>query len=442
MRSPSVETIWLRSVIAAVVVTALWTAPVHAGDLWDSVTQKSVTQTQIQGGSQPGVNFRGGLGVPLPPGGASGGTVASVSVAGGGGCTTGDFASEFKAMFNADALGDYFKGIASSAISAAPMLLLCYASPTLCDQVKHFKTMAQGVLAVRSAECQAIESAAMDAGKRMGKARQSQCIDEKTAGGAGMVEALDACKDAGSEWTGIDLKPLTSGMDVVQEALKRTGASEDVQKLAKAVLGDVRVTGSGASKKVEFTPMPEDGTEKQWGTYYQGYAVAFDAVLETVKAGGTPTLEELQKVSAPGVPMTPLMLRQIASLEPGPQFVARQKYVSALTYGKYIDSLHGLKVKLSDASRIAANTSQNHEALDRQTKVVDTTLDRVRALKSAADQAADALADAQVANAAARQKALTTNPPASKGGVVGAPSTTDGPALDLGGGLRATPRRP
>ena len=60
----------------------------------------------------------------------------------GAGCGITDFVGEFKAMFSTQALESYFEGLIGTAIASAPLVLLCYASPTLCDAYKHFKQMA------------------------------------------------------------------------------------------------------------------------------------------------------------------------------------------------------------------------------------------------------------------------------------------------------------
>ena len=57
------------------------------------------------------------------------------------GCSGFDLASSFNSTFSEQILADYLKNISSSAIAAAPMLLLEYASPTLADIVKHFNAM-------------------------------------------------------------------------------------------------------------------------------------------------------------------------------------------------------------------------------------------------------------------------------------------------------------
>jgi hypothetical protein len=83
-------------------------------------------------------------------------------VSGSKGCSGFDFASSFNSAFSEQILTDYLKGISSSAMAAAPMLLLEYVSPTLADIVKHFNAMTNMRLGLRYAQCEDIEKAAGD----------------------------------------------------------------------------------------------------------------------------------------------------------------------------------------------------------------------------------------------------------------------------------------
>src|SRR2546430_4388679 len=152
-------------IVAAVVALLLVGLIGRAGAvaLWDQTVTNSTPQSQFQlyeGTGQSGLNYRGGAGLPLPAPSGGGGTVGAISGSTGTGCGI-DFAAEFKALFDVNALESYFKGLASSAISAAPLVLMCYVSPTLCDAYKHFKSMASGLLQPRAAQWQAGAAAAL-----------------------------------------------------------------------------------------------------------------------------------------------------------------------------------------------------------------------------------------------------------------------------------------
>ncbi|PYM55808.1 MAG: hypothetical protein DMD79_22350 [Candidatus Rokuibacteriota bacterium] len=196
---------WVRSLARAAAMALAVVAgpdPAHA-DLWDTLVSGSVTATQIDvtRGDQTGLTWRGGPQLSLPSGG--GGPVVRVEAGAGGGCGITDFVSEFKAMFSTQALENYFEGLIGTAIASAPLVLLCYASPTLCDAYKHFKSMTSEVLSLRAGECRAVEQAAANLGTSLNRQQQLACIDERIAAGDPSWVALDACK-ASSQSTTLD----------------------------------------------------------------------------------------------------------------------------------------------------------------------------------------------------------------------------------------------
>src|SRR5256712_9041330 len=295
-------------IVAAVVALVLVNAVSRAGavDLWDQTVTNSTPQSQFQlyeGTGQSGLNYRGGAGLPLPAPSGGGGTVGAISGSTGTGCGI-DFAAEIKALFDVNALESYFRGLASSAISAAPLVLMCYVSPTLCDAYKHFKSMASGLLQARAAECQAVEAAALDYGSRMAKKPELQCIQEKTAAGGPRSVAQDDCRAVGStELVGFDFGKV-SDINIVDDGLKQVGAADDTQRFANSILGDVGFRGSSSGRRHDFKKLQPEGLEQEWGRLYQDYAQQLTALVDQVKTGGTPTVEDLQTVSAPGLPVT------------------------------------------------------------------------------------------------------------------------------------------
>ena len=182
------------AVTVAVAMVVAIGPPAAQADLWDTLVTGSVTATQIDvtRGAQTGLTWRGGPQLSLPSGG--GGAVVRVEAGVGAGCGITDFVGEFKAMFSTQALESYFEGLIGTAIASAPLVLLCYASPTLCDAYKHFKQMASEVLSLRAGECRAVEEAAASLGTSLNRQQQLACIDERIAAGDPSWVALDACK--------------------------------------------------------------------------------------------------------------------------------------------------------------------------------------------------------------------------------------------------------
>jgi hypothetical protein len=94
----------VSAVAVFVLVLAGSVGETGATDLWSQMVTKSTPQSQFQlfeSTAQSGLNYRTRAGLPLPAGG--GGTIGAISGSTGKGCGI-DFAGEFKALFDANAL--------------------------------------------------------------------------------------------------------------------------------------------------------------------------------------------------------------------------------------------------------------------------------------------------------------------------------------------------
>src|SRR5258708_21674075 len=142
----------------------------------------------------------------------------------------------------------------------------------------------------------------------MAKSRDVQCTEEKTPAGTPRYVAQDECRAVGrTELIGFDFGKV-SDLDIVDDGLKQVGADDDTQRFAKAVLGDVSFKSSGDGRRQEFKKLQPDGLEQEWGRLYQDYGQQLTTLVDQVKTGGPPTIDDLQKVSAPGTPLTRSLL--------------------------------------------------------------------------------------------------------------------------------------
>jgi hypothetical protein len=419
---------WLALLVAAF---ALWPVSARA-DLWDQMVEGTVTPGSVQtysGAGQTGIIWRGPSS-QLPQ--AGGGTVGSVQIGTGRGCGLADFGAEIRALFNEDALAGYFKSIAASAINSAPLVLLCYASPTLCDAYKHFKQMASGLLQARAAECQAVEQAAMGVGERMRKKQELACIEEKMQGGLTMTQALDACRGPDIKLVGYDLKP-TDSLDVTGAVLDKVGASQETKDFARAILGDVRLrAGAGGGREIILVGPAQINT--QWARTFETYSAAVDAALAEVAAGRTPTLQQIRQISVPGRPITVAELRHFALLDPPQREVAKQKLAAALTTARLTHQLDELKAELENGRQLASQTNQAQDVLEAQIRQLEHAIQRLKHLRENQDAIIDVVAsiagEARQKREETARDLLPTLPPKS------APATGPGPGgFGLGGGL-------
>jgi hypothetical protein len=413
-------------------VVAGGTVPAQA-DLWDTLVEGSVTAAQIDvtRGDQTGLTWRGGPQMSLPSRG--GGPVVRVEAGVGGGCGITDFVSEFKAMFSTQALESYFDGLIDTAIASAPLVLLCYASPTLCDAYKHFKQMTSEVLNLRAGECRAVEQAAANLGTSLNRQEQLACIDERIAAGDPSWVALDACK-AESQTTTLDyLLRRVGEFNVVESALQAVGADPDTTAFARALLGEVRFAGGRWTAE----PAPVQAAEGLWGTTFERYVEQLTSAVETVRGGGGLGASEIAAISVPGVPLSEPVLARLAVLPPAERQIAVQKLATALALARLEYLIQATEDQLRQA---AAHPSQTHQrvALEERIEALHRAQARFRALKQNADSLNEVLATIETGARAYERRAVGQTSP--RGPTTPAPTAEPGRGPWLGGGLELRPQ--
>ena len=169
-------------------------------------------------------------------------------ISGSKGCSGFDLASSFNSVLSEQIMADYLKGISSSAMAAAPMLLLEYVSPTLADIIKHFNAMTNMRLGLRYAQCEDIEKAAGEYMDKLRKKSESECVKERSPKALILI-ALKGLqrrqrpfcflKDA----EGI---PLAQGgkIDVLADIFKKINIPGDRKDFVKSVVGETTITSS------------------------------------------------------------------------------------------------------------------------------------------------------------------------------------------------------
>jgi hypothetical protein len=359
--------------------------------------------------------------------------VLRVEAGGSGGCGITDFVGEFTAMFSTQALESYFEGLIGTAIASAPLVLLCYASPTLCDAYKHFKQMASEILSLRSGECRAVEQAAQSLGTSLNRQQQLACIDERIAAGEPSWVALDACKAEGRTTTLNYLLQRVSDFSVVESALQAVGADPEAAAFARALLGDVRF-GSG---RWAAEPATVQAAEALWGTTFERYVEQLTAAVETVGGGGRLGAGEIAAISVPGVPLSEPVLARLAVLAPAERRIAIQKLATALTLARLEYLIQTTEDQLRQAAAHPSQTPQR-AALEERIEALHRAQARLRALKQNADGMNEVLG--AIESAARAYKRRTVDHTTPRGPTTPAPVSSGNRAPWLGGGLEGLPR--
>ncbi len=323
----------------------------YAGDLFSKYMDNDRT---VQRGQ---LSYDFGVGVPAPFPEGQGGDVLSFSA---GierkSCGALNLASEIKGIFNAEELNQYITGLAASVVSGAPLLLLCYASQTLCDLYKHFRNMANAALSIRQRQCSAIESLAANAGTSLRNNSIMRCISENM-GSMSYDEAVNKCGQieptAEIPGTGV----YQTSYNLTDAIATQIGGDSDINNFIKGVLGDVTFS---ATVGIANSTYPRFGEESKVSNLTNQFYDATKSTIEGyVNGGGMPDAGTLKLISIPGFPMNPLVLTKLRSVDPitRDDFYRQYSSVAAMTTMLYkmedaIDAIAAVKSAAKDKDTI------------------------------------------------------------------------------------------
>lgn len=307
--------------------TQLFTGQPVQADLLDLYRQNDTTPTRGQ------ISYGFGVNVPAPYGPGAGGNVIDLSagVEKGGSCGNFNLASEIKGIFNKEVLDQYVSGLTGAIVSGAPLLLLCYASQTLCDLYKHYRGMANAGLSMRQSQCQQIEALAMKAGSSLRNNSIMQCISDKI-GDMGYEAAVAECGQITDPSIRVPGSADLQSEYNMSEAIAKAGSDDpDLQQFIKGVVGDVRFSGSSGIYTAGKTRY---GIETEVSNITNVYYSAVKDVGEQAAAGGTiPGADTLKLISTPGFPMTALILTRLRAFDAATRdnFYRQYASVAAMT---------------------------------------------------------------------------------------------------------------
>jgi len=398
------------------------TGPARA-DMWERAGRVERSQEAVNDPS--GFTYRGRTNFVPPPGG--GGPIVDLGGDLSKGCSAFDFASSFKALFDANALERYTTGLATSALSSAPVVLLCYMSPTLCDAYKHLKALSQAQLAANQAACESVQTAAEGFGRSMRNTAVKACLDQKAAAGVPLHVAVEECSRLDPGQAILDLKGLPIGRgsySVVEKALETTGASPGLIALAKQVTGQVSFTASGTGGTARIQPPPPGGAMATYQDYFTESQTELSVLVQQAAAGHAPTPSSLQRLGGFGVVVTPRLIAAISQLPPGRRELAVEKMAAALARIRLETELREVKAQLQSVA--IGERGGHRELLQQLVTQIDDQLRQVNEIE-AAQHAIAAPAEAIFQEAAAE---------GARARRIAAPDLTPQPGLTSFGGAR------
>ncbi|MBV8879834.1 MAG: hypothetical protein JO332_07725 [Planctomycetaceae bacterium] len=126
------------------------------------------------------------------------------------GCGSFDLKASFKSLFTKNLKEEFLGGGLSavqSELAGSALVLACYASPTVCDAIKHYRVTANTMLGMEMDGCRSLERT-LDGVQRESQARAvKECLDQKARQGVALDEAQKACRRA-PELRGLDGRPV------------------------------------------------------------------------------------------------------------------------------------------------------------------------------------------------------------------------------------------
>ncbi|MBU1998232.1 MAG: conjugal transfer protein TraH [Candidatus Omnitrophica bacterium] len=294
------------------------------------------------------------------------------------GCSGFDLAASFNSAFSEQILADYLKGISSSAIAAAPMLLLEYVSPTLADIVKHFTAMTNMRLGLRYAQCEDIEKAAGEYMDKLRKKSESECVKEKVTQGLDIDSALKACKEGKDPFAFLKNAagiPLAQGgkIDVLSDIFKKINIPDERKDFVKSVVGETTITSSQIENN-----KGEKSIYKVNDDFRTETSNKFFSLLNEYLSSKTVSGDSLKDLALYNNPVTEEQIRDIALMPKAKQYIAVSKISSDIAYFKTISQYRQAMDDLLEAMRAPGLDDVQRGVLERNYNYLKEKLEKFK----------------------------------------------------------------
>lgn len=134
------------------------------------------------------------------------------------GCGGFDVKASVRSLFDRNVREEFLGGALKSLereLAGSALVLACYASPTVCDAIKHYRVSANGMLGMELDACRALEEGLGDERRRSQARAVKECLDERAARGEPIDAARRACAGA-EELRGFDGRK-TAEIDLLKD---------------------------------------------------------------------------------------------------------------------------------------------------------------------------------------------------------------------------------
>lgn len=244
-------------------------------------------------------------------------------------CGSFDLKASFRSLFDRSVKEEFLGGALKAVqaeLAGSALVLACYASPTVCDAIKHYRVSANALLGMELEGCRAVEES-LEGVQRRSQARAiKECLDRKAREGAPLDQAQKECRRV-SELRGLDGKPVRE-IDPVREL----GIDPALVPPVRIGAGTFRAEARSAAV-VEAYEARRKERHRAWDS----------AVRDPERA----PLDPLGPVSR-------AELRRIAAMEAGPREAAVRSVASTQALSDLVREAHEVERRLESAELVAA----------------------------------------------------------------------------------------
>ena len=285
-------------------------------------------------------------------------------------CGSFDIRSSFRSLFDRN-VKEEFIGQAlpalQSQLAGSPLVLACYASPTVCDAIKHYRVSANSLLGMELDACRGLEQAVGDVRRSAHARALKECLDRKARQGVPLDRARQACRRDGG-LTGLDGSRVER-IDLLEEL----GIPD--------LLGQPFVLdGDGLRAESRATAVVEAYEEKR---------------RELLSAWEEATRDST--VPAPDIlgPVTPAEVERIALMEPARRDAVIRSLASATALTELVRDVHQVERALESGELIAA--PELREEMERRRKQLRAEIGRLMETFEMERRLQRALSEARIA---------------------------------------------
>ncbi len=231
----------------------------------------------------------------------------------GGGCSAFNFGASMKELM--ENIPEVIQGFSQRIISALPMVLTCYVSPTVCSVGQHIQTAMNMLIQARYASCQSSQNAAMYTGLRLRGGQVSRCLEVRQIAGDTISQALQQCNSEPFDLLGPDGLPKRE-VRLFEDTLAAAGASPETQGIVTSLLGEVTMR-AGNQFGVDARH-PIAALHGRYEYYRSQYQESLTKAVDELQQTGTVTAATLREVAVPGQPMPRAAVNALAGLRSNP----------------------------------------------------------------------------------------------------------------------------